>query len=131
MLGSGRKVRFAYRCAGADSGICQCLKQGRTIVRETDWLDPRPEHLRPWQDQAACRGEDSVWFLPQEPERRGARLRREIRAKAVCGRCPVLDDCREHALRVGESSGIWGALTEDERAQILSLDATTAQRRVC
>ena len=69
MLGSGRKVRFAYRCAGADSGICQCLKQGRTIVRETDWLDPRPEHLRPWRVRKLYVGgarETEAWHVRVE-----------------------------------------------------------------
>jgi WhiB family redox-sensing transcriptional regulator len=33
----------------------------------------------------------------------------------VCQGCPVLLSCREHALRVREPYGVWGAMTEDER----------------
>ena len=88
---------------------------------EEDWLEPRPEHARPWQVHAACRGDKGSLFFPPDKERRAARSLREARAKAVCEGCPVLDVCREHALRVEESSGIWGALTEDERVQVLAM----------
>ena len=88
-------------------------------MTEIDRLTPHPGDLRPWQDSAACRGEDSAWFFPAEAEQRRARLRREARAKAVCWQCPVMQLCRDHALRVEEPAGIWGALTEEERAQIL------------
>ena len=88
-------------------------------MKEIDRLTPQPEYLRPWQEEAACRGEDSAWFFPADAEQRRARLRREARAKAVCWKCPVMQLCRDHALRVDEPAGIWGALTEEERAQIL------------
>jgi WhiB family redox-sensing transcriptional regulator len=29
--------------------------------------------------------------------------------------CPVLKNCREHALQVREPYGVWGAMTEYER----------------
>ena len=86
---------------------------------DTERLEARPEYLRPWQRDAACLSEDVGIFFPPEAERKGARTRREARAKAICGRCPVLLMCREHALRVGEPSGIWGALTEDERMRLV------------
>lgn len=41
---------------------------------------------------------------------------REHRAKAICSECPVLAQCREHALQVGEVYGIWGGMGESERA---------------
>lgn len=89
-------------------------------MTDLDRLEPNAAYLRPWQDDAACRGDPSGLFFPVEPERRGARARREARAKAVCRGCPVLELCREHALRVDEPWGIWGALTEEERAQLLA-----------
>lgn len=58
------------------------------------------------------------------PGRSGGRGRRELRrerlakAKAVCGRCPVLKECRKHALELPEEYGIWGGLTEEERIAI-------------
>lgn len=89
-------------------------------MHEPDWLEARPEYSRPWQEHAACRGEGGTMFFPPDSEQKRARTRRELRAKALCIRCPVLEVCREHALRVQEPSGVWGGLNEDERAQLLS-----------
>ncbi|GGM54882.1 transcriptional regulator WhiB [Longimycelium tulufanense] len=67
-----------------------------------------------WQRQAACRGMDSTLFFHPEAERGSARQAREERAKAVCRRCPVMIECRQHALRVHETYGVWGGLGESE-----------------
>ena len=70
----------------------------------------------PWHDHAACSGESGVLFYPpSRPERRAARLRRESRARAVCGICPVRDECLQHAIDHGERHGIWGGQTDRER----------------
>jgi WhiB family redox-sensing transcriptional regulator len=37
----------------------------------------------------------------------------------MCRRCPVMAQCRAHALEVGESYGIWGGLSESERDLLL------------
>ncbi|MFT4202019.1 WhiB family transcriptional regulator [Gordonia sp. (in: high G+C Gram-positive bacteria)] len=72
-----------------------------------------------WQRLGTCRGEASSVFFHPDGERGRARARREQRAKELCHSCPVLAQCREHALRVGEPYGIWGGLGETERAMIL------------
>ena len=100
-------------------------------INEVDRREPRPEHLRPWQEAAACRGEDSTWFFAAYDEQRRSRLHREARAKAVCARCPVMQLCRDHALRVEEPWGIWGALTEEERAEILFCESPSPARSRC
>jgi WhiB family redox-sensing transcriptional regulator len=69
-----------------------------------------------WQMQAACRGLDSSLFFHPEGERGAAKAARESAAKALCASCPVLSQCREHAMRVREPFGVWGGLTESERA---------------
>ena len=69
-----------------------------------------------WQLHGACRGADSAVFFHPDGERGRARAMREHRAKAVCRACPVLEKCREHALDVGEVYGIWGGMSEAERA---------------
>ena len=90
-------------------------------MREIDRLVlPQDDHLRPWQDLSACNAEHSDLFFPARSERASVRVRRESRAKAICGTCPVMQQCRDHALRVEEPSGIWGGLTEDERSRLLS-----------
>lgn len=78
-----------------------------------------------WQMSAACRGMDSDWFFHPERERDAGRepgtgrAHRESRAKQVCRRCVVIDQCRRHALAVEEPYGVWGGLTEADRDRIL------------
>ena len=72
-----------------------------------------------WQYQGACLGMDSSIFFHPEGERGSSRRRRDESAKAVCATCPVIINCREHALATHEPYGVWGGLTEEERrAQI-------------
>ena len=52
-----------------------------------------------WQMHAACRGVDSEMFFHPEGERGGAKEAREREAKALCASCPVLMQCRAHALQ--------------------------------
>lgn len=68
-----------------------------------------------WQMQGKCRGLESSVFFHPEGERGRARMQRERQAKQVCAECPVLMQCRSHALSVDEPYGIWGGLTESER----------------
>jgi len=69
-----------------------------------------------WQSRAACRGPESVMFFPPPyPERKEDREMRERRAKAICRSCPVIEECLDYALSIGEPHGIWGGLNEAER----------------
>lgn len=68
-----------------------------------------------WQLRARCRGMDSAAFFHPEGERGPARAWRVRTAKAVCAQCPVIRECRQHALDVGEQYGIWGGTAESER----------------
>jgi WhiB family transcriptional regulator, redox-sensing transcriptional regulator len=72
-----------------------------------------------WQASGACRGADGELFFHPENARGSARTRRESAAKRVCGSCPVVHQCREHALETREPYGVWGGLTESERARML------------
>ena len=72
-----------------------------------------------WQMRGACRGMDSTFFFHPEGERGPARVGREARAKQVCQGCPVLEQCRTHALAVQEPYGVWGGLSESERDEIV------------
>ncbi|MPV87447.1 WhiB family transcriptional regulator, partial [Georgenia ruanii] len=73
-----------------------------------------------WQYQGACREADPNLFFHPEGERGGTRRRRDEAAKAICSACPVIQQCREHALKVREPYGVWGGLSEDDRQAILS-----------
>ena len=73
-----------------------------------------------WQLHGACRGEDSDLFFHPEGERGTKRRTRASAAKEICLGCPVLQQCRRHALTVREPYGVWGGLTEDERESFYS-----------
>ena len=73
-----------------------------------------------WQYDGACREADPTLFFHPEGERGAARRRRAEAAKAVCATCPVIDQCREHSLTVREPYGVWGGMSEDERALALA-----------
>ena len=87
---------------------------------------PQPEQLPgpnadvwDWQMHGVCRGVDSSMFFHPDGERGRARMARELRAKEMCRRCPVIAQCRAHALAVEEPYGIWGGLSEAERELLL------------
>ena len=73
-----------------------------------------------WQYDAACKGMATDIFFYTDRERGPRRARRERIAKSICATCPVINQCREQALRLAEPYGIWGGLTEEERLEILS-----------
>jgi WhiB family redox-sensing transcriptional regulator len=73
-----------------------------------------------WQYQGACRDADQTLFFHPEGERGGRRRARDARAKEICAGCPVLRECRAQSLTVREPYGVWGGLSEDERAAILA-----------
>jgi WhiB family redox-sensing transcriptional regulator len=80
-----------------------------------------------WQQRAACRGEDSVYFFaPSYFERRAEKNAREAVAKAICVGCPVRVECLEYALAIRENHGIWGGLNEMERRAVLRQRAREA-----
>lgn len=71
-----------------------------------------------WQLEGSCRETGSEIFFHPEGERGPSRRNRDAAAKVVCGACPVMTQCRKHALQVREPYGVWGGLTEDERETI-------------
>lgn len=73
-----------------------------------------------WQLDGACRTRSPEIFFHPEGERGPARRNRAHAAKVVCSQCPVLANCRRHALDVREPYGVWGGLTEEEREAHLS-----------
>lgn len=73
-----------------------------------------------WQFEGLCRTVSPELFFHPEGERGSARRRRDERAKRLCLQCPVLEQCRSHALSAREPYGVWGAMTEEERIAILA-----------
>lgn len=73
-----------------------------------------------WQVQGACRSVDGELFFHPEGERGPSKHTRDQQAKAICRDCPVLTQCREHAVRVREPYGVWGGLSEDDREALFA-----------
>jgi WhiB family redox-sensing transcriptional regulator len=66
-----------------------------------------------WRHNAVCREEDPELFFPIGNT--GPALLQIEEAKAVCRRCPVMEQCLQWALETGQDAGVWGGLSEDER----------------
>jgi WhiB family redox-sensing transcriptional regulator len=60
-----------------------------------------------WRGRAACRGLRPSPFYSEDPQE-------QARAKAICAGCSVAAACEEAGR---DEPGIWGGLTERERAQ--------------
>lgn len=61
-----------------------------------------------WQEHAACKGEDTRALYR-------VMSRADLdRMGAMCAGCPVLDQCREHAM-ANEPYGYWAGMTAKER----------------
>lgn len=70
-----------------------------------------PDLARPdWQKRAACRGMDPNIFFPEKGRNT---LKGELGIKAICGPCPVREDCLEFGVR--QHYGVWGGLTDKQR----------------
>src|SRR5512138_682230 len=82
----------------------------RTVVAD-------PARDTGWQDRAACLDEDPELFFPPGNEWKGHE-NQEAAAKAVCNRCPVLEQCREKALVDGDPYAIRGGTTPAERTTL-------------
>jgi WhiB family redox-sensing transcriptional regulator len=84
--------------------------------------------LRPVADRlashGACRGVDPDLFFPVGSS--GPALLQAAEAKAVCAGCPVRDDCLSYAIETGQSAGVWGGTSEEERRVLRSAQATGA-----
>jgi WhiB family redox-sensing transcriptional regulator len=76
-------------------------------------LTAREGRRMDWRHVAACREEDPELFFPIGTT--GPALLQVEHAKAVCGRCTVVDACLDWALESGQDTGVWGGMSEDER----------------
>lgn len=67
-----------------------------------------------WQEKALCRNYDREIFFKDAG-------RKPKKAKSVCRRCPVTNECLRYALSwpVTKLHGIWGGTTQRQREKIL------------
>ena len=63
-----------------------------------------------WITQGKCRTMESDLFFPAPGERP------LVAPEELCAGCPVLEECRKYAGRIGNAWGVWGGqLWEDGR----------------
>lgn len=72
-----------------------------------------------WRDHAACTDSDPGLFFP-DPGDPVANLD----AARVCAGCEVRDDCLRYALNRRIEHGVWGGLSEQQRANLRRRGAT-------
>ena len=79
-----------------------------------------------WRHSALCRTQDPELFFPIGTT--GPASLQVDDAKAVCRRCPVVEDCLTWALETGQDAGVWGGTSEDERRALKRRGARTRAR---
>jgi WhiB family transcriptional regulator, redox-sensing transcriptional regulator len=72
-------------------------------------LDNRAE----WWSRAACSTADPELFFPISST--GPAMGQLARAKAICARCEIQQQCLDYAVSTGPIQGVWGGMTEHER----------------
>jgi WhiB family transcriptional regulator, redox-sensing transcriptional regulator len=98
----------------------------RVLTAGTDrGLFPLASELA-WQREAACRGlgveESRAIFFP-------APGKCIDEARAICGACPVREQCLDFALTNG-CIGVWGGTTERERSRLRQRNRTSARQLI-
>jgi WhiB family redox-sensing transcriptional regulator len=66
-----------------------------------------------WWDRAACQSADPELFFPVSGT--GAGLAEITRAKSICARCAIRQQCLDYAVETGQPHGVWGGASEEER----------------
>lgn len=66
-----------------------------------------------WWELAACQTVDPELFFPVTES--GPATTQVARAKAVCARCRVRQQCLDYAMASRSVDGIWGGTSEAER----------------
>lgn len=66
-----------------------------------------------WSASAACLSADPDLFFPISSS--GPALAQVAKAKAICARCQVRQECLEFALAAHQIHGVWGGTSEEER----------------
>lgn len=113
MEGVSRTMAQQTTVRGAVGPIPVRSSSARTAAR----IPPIAELKLGWQERGLCQSGDATVFFAPDSERIREREKREASAKRVCDDCPVRQQCLEHALALPEQFGIWGGLTEVERAE--------------
>lgn len=77
-------------------------------------IKTRPLNLNDhhWTTYSACNEVDPELMFPHERDRGWI-----AEAKAVCAKCPVIEQCIEQRAKTGDQYGVWGGMTAEEHRQ--------------
>lgn len=82
-----------------------------------------------WRKDAACTGYPTHWFFLDRAEESANKVYGYQRARKICERCPVRQECLEYALAMpnGASHGLWGGTSPRERRTLRKNRAEVAK----
>jgi WhiB family transcriptional regulator, redox-sensing transcriptional regulator len=69
-----------------------------------------------WWELAACQRVNTELFFPVTES--GPARAQVARAKAVCARCLVRENCLDYAMSTHQAHGVWGGLSAHERRSL-------------
>ena len=72
-----------------------------------------------WRSEAACRGEGDLMFNKATEET----------AIAICGGCPVFDECDTYASEFRPPAGVWAGVESKERERLRKQVQRRASRK--
>lgn len=100
----------------------------REHTQNNPFQEPEQRRSLYWQEDAACRTEDSELFYPPMGASRREVRAAERHAKNVCFGCLVRAECLQAALDADEKYGVWGGLSPRERRRMFGSKKKKPQR---
>ena len=90
------------------------MSHGEAINALAPWSDGRPTRFSPpeWTKHALCARHDPDMWYPKRGD-----WRTEDKAKDICNRCPVKEQCLQYATENDEQWGIWGGVNFEKAPQ--------------
>lgn len=79
---------------------------------------PKGSRVQPdetWKAQAVCVKRTHLFYGDPSHEKAEGKAARELKAKRICGGCPVRQQCLNYALTADERHGVWGGASAQER----------------
>jgi len=80
-----------------------------------------------WRNSAACLDEDPELFFPigtTDPA-----FHQIEKARVVCRRCEIIEDCLSWSMDSRQDAGVWGGLSVDERRALKRRNARGSRTR--
>lgn len=82
-----------------------------------------------WRFRGLCRDEDPELFFPAGKSGTAPTIAQITKAKGVCQRCPVMEECFLWSLDESIEYGVWGGVDEDQRRAMLKAEGATRRAR--